>query len=583
MAGRAYRAPGIYEGRRDAPPSSLALGESGIPAFLGLARRGPLEVPIRITSFDDFKHQFGRPVEGSYLSDALYGYFVNGGKVAHVIRIAHERGDKGEIAQAASYTALDKSGNPSLIIEASNEGSWGNEIQIEIKAPEEKVQTYLTFDLEEGQNRAIVKSARGFERGTLVRIYDGTKEHYVTLTDVESKVLRWKDQEAAPFIFKSSDLTYIEPVEFDLFVREGSKREAFRSLSLAYSSERHPERLTGETSLLIKITVLEGLGPLADRIPVPVGPVRLSNGQDGLEYVTPADFIGMNEGPGHRYGLAALEESDDIDVIVAPDVVACAQWSDGFRGRRDIEAVQDAILRHCEMFMDRFAILDMPFGFDTEKALAWRLRYDSHFGAFYYPWINVETAQGLRLMPPSGHIAGVIARCDRAVGPHHVPANEVLQGVASLEYPIDEDVVGYLTHHQVNPIRTLPNRGVRIWGARTVSSRKQWRYISVRRVMNAVRRAVYLGTQWVVFEPNDPKLWKRIEGQLKYFLAGLYVQGYFAGESAEDAFWVKCDSETNPPERRAAGELIAEIGIAPVRPAEFLSFQLQQQLPEGGV
>jgi phage tail sheath protein FI len=125
-------------------------------------------------------------------------------------------------------------------------------------------------------------------------------------------------------------------------------------------------------------------------------------------------------------------------------------------------------------------------------------------------------------------------------------------------------------------------RGIRVWGARTISSRQEWRYVTVRRVMNAIRRAVFMKTQWVVFEPNEHKLWSRIEQQLKYFLQGLYERGFFAGEKMEDAFLVKCDAETNPPERREAGELVAEIRVAPVRPAEFIVFTLNQQLPEGG-
>jgi hypothetical protein len=581
MIGRDFRAPGVYDQVRQRIDRTIRLGESGIPAFLGMAARGPLDTAQRVESYDQFKRLYGAPVPHGYLHDAVYGYFANGGTSCHVVRIAHRRGgvETAEVATRARLVLKDAHGRDALLIEAANEGAWGNQIEVEVREPPEKVQTYLTFDLEEGGSSATVKSARGFERGMLVRLHSSKGEHYAVLAKVESKVLYFAEGYAATERFRSSDLVNVEPVAFDVHIRELGRREVLRGLSLAPGSEFFPDRYTRTASELIRATVLPLDGPLSERMPAFGQAASLEGGLDGLDGITPDDFIGRDEGPGHRTGLASLVENEDIDLIALPDLMACAEHSSGFSSRREVEVVQEAVLTHCETLKDRFAILDTPPDYDVEKAIAWRLRFDSDFGAIYYPWIAVAGESGTRLLPPSGHVAGVYARCDKREGPHRAPANEVLQGAIYLERNLDEEMVGFLNGHQVNPIRVLPARGIRVWGTRTLSSRKEWRFVPVRRVFNALRRALYEGTQWVVFENNTPDLWRSLSTTVKHFLGGLWEKGYFAGETVEQAFYVKCDDETNPPDQVAAGALQAEIGVAPVRPAEFITFVLEQQLP----
>ncbi|MCA9562163.1 MAG: phage tail sheath family protein [Myxococcales bacterium] len=580
MIGRQHPAPGIYERRQALQDRSISMQETAIPAFLGMTSRGPLEKPTKIESFDEFRKLFGRPVETSYLSDAVYGFFSNGGKRCFIIRVAHTHARKGEIATRSSLTVNDSQDRPTLIIEAANEGAWGDQIQVSVTIPESEIKTYLTFDAEKGANKLTVKTSRGFHRGTLVRIHHKGFDHYAVLAGVDSKLLILDQKDALPSALKSSDLVYVEPVTFDLSVDYGGKRELHTGLSLAPGSERFPERYISEQSEFVRVRLADNEAPISDRMPVPTAPTFLAGGLDGIADITPADFIGADEGPGHRYGLAALLDNEDVDLVCAPDLMACREHSAGFNTDRDIETVQEAMLTFCETTREVFAILDVPPDLEIEDALNWRLNFDSHFGAFYYPWISVITPAGQRFVPPSGHMAGVYARCDQAAGPHRAAANEVIQGATHLQRNLDEADVGYLNAHSVNPIRTVPARGIRVWGARTVSSRSEWRYVTVRRVFNMIRRALYHNTQWVVFENNNPRLWGNLERQIKFYLTRLYEQGYFAGETPADAFYVRCDNETNPPERLAAGELVAEIGIAPVRPAEFLTFTLEQQLPE---
>ncbi|MBN1946171.1 MAG: phage tail sheath family protein [Bradymonadales bacterium] len=579
MVGRNVRIPGVYFERRERRERALALGESGIPVLMGLASRGPLDVPVKVFSYDEYHKLFGAPVPGTFLNDAVYGFFKNGGRFCYIIRVAHKRGGATEeVAARASYQVLDSQGRPTMLIEAANEGVWGNQIQIEVRDPQDKPKTYITFDLEANQTKMTVKSARGFERGSMVRLFNRKQEHYGVLAEVQSKMLRLRDSDVVRETFKSSDLTYIEPVEFEIFVKEGAKLEHYQALSMAVGSENYPERVINDASQLIRVQILDNEGTLAERIPKPVGPVSLEGGLDGLQVITPEDFIGINEGPDQRFGLRALEANEEIDLIALPDLMACHMLGLGFQNRRDIEAVQEAVCNHCELLKDRFAILDIPPGMNAEQALSWRLQFDSDFAAFYYPWIGIPSAEGYRIIPPCGHIAGVYSRCDREGGPHRAAANEVIQGAVALDVMLEEEEIGYMNSQGVNGLRLLPQRGIRIWGARTVSSRKEWRYVPVRRSFNMIRRAIFQGSQWVVFENNEPELWQKLERQIKYFLNGLFERGFFAGEAPDQAFYVRCNSETNPAERREAGELVAEIGIAPVRPAEFLTFVLEQQL-----
>jgi phage tail sheath protein FI len=178
-------------------------------------------------------------------------------------------------------------------------------------------------------------------------------------------------------------------------------------------------------------------------------------------------------------------------------------------------------------------------------------------------------------------MCGVYARVDSERGVHKAPANEIVRGALGLKYNITKGEQDILNPKGINCIRAFPNRGIRVWGARTISSDASWRYINVRRLFNMVEQSIELGTQWAVFEPNDHKLWKRITRDISAFLMRLWRQGALFGKTPEEAFYVKCDEETNPPEVIDAGQLICEIGMCPVKPAEFVIFRIGQ-MPSGG-
>jgi uncharacterized protein len=279
-------------------------------------------------------------------------------------------------------------------------------------------------------------------------------------------------------------------------------------------------------------------------------------------------YIGRDGGPGARTGLKCFEEHDDIAIVAAPGQTS--------------PAVQDALLSHCETRKDRFAILDSPETITGGIDKLPKPR-DSKYGAYYFPWIQVyDPDKGNIFVPPSGHIAGVYSRTDSERGVHKAPANEIVRGALGLKYNVSKGEQDLLNPKGINAIRFM-NNAIRIWGARTLSSDPSWRYINVRRLFIMVESSIERATQWVVFEPNDHRLWKRVQRTISSFLTLLWRNGALMGTSPEQAFYVKCDEETNPPEVIDAGQLVVEIGLAPVKPAEFVIFRIGQMASGGGV
>jgi phage tail sheath protein FI len=282
-----------------------------------------------------------------------------------------------------------------------------------------------------------------------------------------------------------------------------------------------------------------------------------------------------------------FEAADDVTMVCVPDLMAA--YLAGRISDEGVRAVQTALLDHCAAMKDRVAILDCPPNMSPQQIREWRLNtagYDSKYGALYYPWIKVADPTGNGegvLVPPSGHMAGIWARSDGERGVHKAPANEVVRGAIGLEFQISRNEQDTLNPHGINCIRAFPGRGIRVWGARTLASDASWRYVNVRRLFNFVEKSIENGTQWVVFEPNDMDLWERVKRDITAFLTRVWNSGALFGATANEAFYVKCDAELNTPEVRDAGQLIVEVGLSPVKPAEFVIFRISQMSGGGGV
>jgi phage tail sheath protein FI len=244
--------------------------------------------------------------------------------------------------------------------------------------------------------------------------------------------------------------------------------------------------------------------------------------------------------------------------------------------------LQGKMVAHCELMKDRMAILDAPLDAGPNDILDWRSErgWTSKFGALYYPWIEVmDPIDGQPLMvPPCGHVAGVWARVDGTRGVHKAPANEVVMGANGISFQVTAAEQGEMNRQGINCIRSFPGRGIRIWGARTLSTLEdpEWRYINVRRLFNFISESIMEGTQWAVFEPNDASLWTQLRISATNFLTRVWRDGALFGATPAEAFYVKCDAETNPPDMVEAGQVTVEIGIAPVKPAEFVVFRISQ-------
>lgn len=301
-------------------------------------------------------------------------------------------------------------------------------------------------------------------------------------------------------------------------------------------------------------------------------------------------------------GLAVFEAIDEIAMVAAPGYTGAANY--------------DALLTHCEKLQDRVAIIDSPRKVENtdnlisvaaakeptpraaagaaatpddpagrparEKEGPLRPRQsDRGFGAFYFPWIRIRdplSSEGELIdAPPSGHVAGVYARTDSQRGVHKAPANEPIRGALNVTYRVTKEEQGKLNQAGVNCIRFFQREGIRIWGARTLAdSNPEWRYVNVRRLFNMVEESIANGTRWVVFEPNDASLWKGIRRDITAFLTRLWSSGALMGNTADQAFFVQCDEETNPQEVIDAGQVVTVIGLAPVKPAEFIIFRIGQ-------
>jgi len=357
---------------------------------------------------------------------------------------------------------------------------------------------------------------------------------------------------------------------YRVVVTAGPQREEFDGLSLKKGRSNLVTKVNAGSALV----TLEEVGGASAEAALREGAYALS-----IPAVEPVS-VGAPEFEGdvaHRRGMGGLAAVDEITMLCIPDIATLSQNGDDTMFRD----IQGKMLAHAENAKDRIAILDPPPDLLPQDVLEWRMStagYDSKFATLYYPWLEVMDPLTRRpmMVPPSGHMAGVWARTDSTRGVHKAPANEVVLGVNGLGFQLTHEEQGGLNRAGINCIRSFPGRGIRVWGARTLSSDPEWRYLNVRRLFNYISESIMEGTQWAVFEPNDERLWIRLRIAVSSFLTRTWREGALFGATPEEAFYVKCDSETNPPDVIDAGQVVMEIGVSPVKPAEFVIFRISQ-------
>ncbi len=496
-----YLSPGVYVEEVDSGSRPIEGVGTAVAAFVGLTEKGPFNTPTLVTNWSQYMQVFGDFLEGTYLAQAVYGYFQNGGGACYIVRI----GSGGEEKTAVAELTSGHDGNVlgAYKVKAIEAGAEGNDITVEIADSAQPA--------EEGSFKLVVKKsgqvAETFEPVTTKK----GKINVVTVVNAQSQLIRLEE----------TSKTAIEAVN------KGS-------------------------------VVLAGGGSAV--------PTRINA----------ADYLGDS---ATRSGIGGLEAIDEVTMLSVPDLMSAYQK--GLIDLDGVKAVQLGMITHCELMGDRMAILDPPPALNAQEIKNWRVEqagYDSKYATLYWPWIKVfDPASGTNVnIPPSGHMAGIWGRNDDSRGVHKAPANEIVRGAISLELNITKVEHDLLNPVGINAIRSFPGRGIRVWGARTLSSDPAWRYVNVRRLFNYLEESILQGTDWVVFEPNDANLWAKIRRTIAAFLVNEWRKGALFGATPNEAFYVKCDGETNPAEGIDAGQVICEIGIAPVKPAEFVIFRLSQ-------
>ena len=369
--------------------------------------------------------------------------------------------------------------------------------------------------------------------------------------------------------------------QFNLRIKCGSKEETFDNLTFKKGKAiRNVVDVVNKESKLVQVAEKESTLSIVEKMPAPgTYPLAVSTTTTSLtvKSISPDEFVGN---AAERSGIMGLELSEEVTMVMCPDIMALYQ-ADKI-SMEGVKVIQTAMIDHCANLGDRVAILDCPPGMNPQEIKDWVVNdagYDSSYAAIYYPWIKVANPlpdSETIYVPPSGHMAGVYARVDGTRGVHKAPANEIVQGAVGVEVPITKSEQEILNPNSINCIRAFPGRGIRVWGARTLASDASWRYINVRRLFNFVEKSIENGTQWVVFEPNDMMLWSKIRRDAGAFLERVWMDGALFGATPGDAFFVKCDEELNPVAIRDAGQVITEIGICPVKPAEFVIFRISQ-------
>jgi uncharacterized protein len=546
-----YLSPGVYVEEVDRGPKPIEGVGTAMAAFVGFTEKADwvrningelvtedlLNQPQLVTNWSQYVQRFGGFVQGAYLPHAVYGYFHNGGSRCYVLSV--------KTIGRAETPLLGSDGKPHLLVRSKQAGFDGLRLRVKVDLP--------ALPAPKGSKpKAKGKEEEGKEGDEAPPAQAETAEPVPFNLTVERQATSgaWIVKEVLP------EVQLVEVQE------NGSKK-----VHVAFKNNKPPE--------WIDIMVMDPSAPLAKVWPV--GQEQSLNLEE--KQLLPATSAEFKGDVAERTGVGALEAIDDITMVSLPDLMSIPP---GEKLNLDlVKAVQTAMIAHCENMGDRVAVLDAPPNATPQEIKEWRMNiagYDSSYATLYYPWVQVDDPilNQPTLVPPSGHVAGVWARSDNTRGVHKAPANEVILGATGLAYNMTKGEQDTLNPNGINCIRSFPGRGIRIWGARTLSSNPSWRYINVRRLFNYVEKSIENGTQWVVFEPNDMLLWARVRRDVGAFLSTVWSDGALFGATPSSAFYVKCDEELNPPESRDLGRLIIEIGMAPVKPAEFVIFRISQ-------
>lgn len=592
-----YLSPGVYVEEFESGGRPLEGVSTSTAGFLGLAEKGAVDgIPELVTSFADFQRKFGGYLsenafgEYRFLAYAVEHFFINGGSRCFVMRVAPED------AKPASNSKSGDIANLPLIITAGNPGAWGDKLKLVI-TPSSKAKTQILGVVQTKDENILyqVKNSAGFNHGDVISFKDGRDRFFSIVSKAQDNTLILSkplpngnyvvDKELVPTKILST-------CEVTIQCFYGEEAELFENVSLNPAAANYVEKVITRSNLITithnpkaaptenlnledpefeeneivhPFTLISGMpGDNSECI------ITLAGGSDGsVSGITAADFNGQDRGPGKRTGIQAFIDNDEVSIIAAPGIT--------------IPDVQLALVAHCENTASRFAVLDIPQ--DKKKVadvMQHRNIFDTNYAAMYNPWLQVFDPLEKRniYIPPSGSVVGIYSRSDQTRGVHKAPANEVVRACVGLDCQYNKGEQDILNPQGVNLIRFFTGQGIRVWGARTSTSNTLWKYINVRRLFIFLEESIKRGTNWVVFEPNDEKLWARVQRTIDAFLTRVWADGALMGSSPAEAFFVKVDRSTMTQDDIDNGRLICVIGVAPVKPAEFVIFRITQKTNE---
>ena len=617
-----YLAPGVFVEEVSFRSKSIEGVSTSTTGFVGLAHYGPVCYPggprncepRLITSFVEFERVYGglTPLQVGaadpgedrlpYLGHAARAFFDNGGKRLYVSRAFAPRGAVGAEDWGVAFRDVPVAGT-----NATWRARWPG------RAGNVRVTTAVMRSKNAAVENAGVVTVPRARAGTVVEVLAGAAATNPPVgndpLDVNTlRVAREGAGGALEYVDQTGTAVGLNPgevvqvVELRVQVRSSAERvDEYAELAASPLAKRSLARILqlddpqdedavvwldfDETAATIPAAELPFIPALLSVALQGDTDGLLAGGHDGL-LPTAADLRGRAADPDDptrkATGLEALGEVDDIAIVASPD--ASTLGSDD-----DIRTATGDLINHAETLRYRIAIVDGPEASSLNEIRTFRGQFDSYRAALYHPWIEIldpteRAAQGAPprrlLLPPSGFVAGIYARSDIARGVHKAPANEVVRGLTRFEANINKPRQEVLNPEGINALRFFEGRGHRVWGARTMSSDPEWKYVNVTRLFLFIEHSIDKGTQWAVFEPNNRRLWDNVRRTIEDFLLNLWRDGALLGDKPEQAFFVRCDRTTMTQNDLDNGRLICLVGLAPTKPAEFVIFRIGQWTAE---
>lgn len=607
-----YLAPGVYVEEVSFRSKTIEGVATSTTGYAGLTRFGPVQFsdpgvetaassePRLITSFTEFERVYGglaqlmvergdgQPTSTNYLAHAARAFFANGGQRLYISRVFSANGTSGVARLQRTLGNGDD-----VAIRARWPGAYGNVLL--------SIQKVMRGNVAY-QAGAFGTQARGLSRGAVVEVTDGASTDLMVIETDDSQMLDglakqiFVDAGGTPVVpgaaasIKEVTLQVVihasdERVDVigELATHPAQRRWIGRILQATDPEDENailwcetdaPDDRTTNNDLVRAIDMMNTLET------VPEG-VRLTGGNDGNMPI-PDDLLGKEADPDNpsvkATGLKALGEITDIAIVALPDASTYGTVVES-------EVAVGHLIDHATEDRYRIAVVDAPRASSLNEVREFRGKFDSKYAAMYHPWIEIldpleRAAQGAPprrlLLPPSGFVSGIYARNDIARGVYKAPANEIVRGLTKFEANINKARNDVLNPEGINALRFFEGRGNRVWGARTMTSDPEWKYVNVRRLFIYLEHSIDKAMQWAVFEPNNNRLWSNIRLMVEDFLYVQWLNGALLGDTPEDAYFVRCDRTTMSQNDLDNGRLVCLIGVAPTKPAEYVIFRIGQ-------